>query len=483
MQIALEVLAPDRGYGRVSQVAMANGVSRQTVYEIARRGQAVLLSGLEPGGHGPGVSGQTIEVDRNRLARGTVVLSEAGVSQRNVVLCLSELLDTAVSPSWVKGVLATAEQMAAQINDTWQPQIKESLAGDEIYANGQPNLLLIGNCSLYIYALSRQPSCDGDTWGCVLLDSPATGRFASDAGLGLAAGVKAAGIIDHQLDWDHLLRPLWGQAARLEQQAYAALQRLEDRAAAFEQATTEKRLQPHLAKWDQLRQQADQKIAQFDAFDRIARQVDDCFALIDRLTGLLPDVPTMIERLQTLADQLQGWSGRIYQKLSSHLRNWPPALFSYQPRLALALQPLQAHYGPQAIAALARLWQLEADHHRRPLAYLDHQHQQRCWEQCLDQAVTGLGPQLWTVWDQLASLLNQVWRGSMWAECVNSLLRPLLAGRKHTDQGALDLFRFWHNVHPFQRGKRAGFSPAQLVGLELPDDPLILLGFEPKVSI
>jgi hypothetical protein len=70
MQIALEVLAPDRGYGRVSEVAMANGVSRQTVYEIARRGQAALLNGLEPGGHGPGVRGQTIEVDRNRLARG-----------------------------------------------------------------------------------------------------------------------------------------------------------------------------------------------------------------------------------------------------------------------------------------------------------------------------------------------------------------------------------------------------------------------------
>jgi hypothetical protein len=147
------------------------------------------------------------------------------------------------------------------------------------------------------------------------------------------------------------------------------------------------------------------------------------------------------------------------------------------------LQPLQARYGSQAIAALARLWQLAADHRRRPLAYLDHQQQQRSWEQCLDEAQAGLGSHLWSVWDQLASLLNQVWRGSMLAEGVNSLLRPLLAGRKHTDQGALDLFRFWHNVHPFQRGKRAGFSPAQLVGLALPDDPLILLGFDPKVSI
>jgi hypothetical protein len=71
----------------------------------------------------------------------------------------------------------------------------------------------------------------------------------------------------------------------------------------------------------------------------------------------------------------------------------------------------------------------------------------------------------------------------MLAECVNSLLRPILDRRKHTDQGCLDLFRFFHNVRPFQRGKRAGHSPAQLVGLDVPDDPLILLGLDPKVSI
>ena len=91
--------------------------------------------------------------------------------------------------------------------------------------------------------------------------------------------------------------------------------------------------------------------------------------------------------------------------------------------------------------------------------------------------------QLWSAWEQLEQLLGRSWRGSMLAECVNSLLRPVLAGRKHTDQGCLDLFRFSHNVRPFARGKRAGHSPAQLVGLDVPDDPLVLLGLKPKVSI
>ncbi|NIW09316.1 MAG: hypothetical protein GWN33_01470, partial [Gammaproteobacteria bacterium] len=80
---------------------------------------------------------------------------------------------------------------------------------------------------------------------------PECAQFASDAGTGLAAGAKMAEIGVHQLDWDHLLRPLWGQVARLEKQAYAALQQVEERAALFEQAKTEKRLQQHLAKWEQ----------------------------------------------------------------------------------------------------------------------------------------------------------------------------------------------------------------------------------------
>jgi hypothetical protein len=115
---------------------------------------------------------------------------------------------------------------------------------------------------------------------------------------------------------------------------------------------------------------------------------------------------------------------------------------------------------------------------------LEQASQQGLWQQCLDEAATKLGETLlWAAWEQLGQLLGRSWRGSLLAECVNSLLRPVLDGRKHTDQGCLALFRFLHNVRPFARGKRADHSPAQLVGLDVPEDPLILLGLKPKVSI
>jgi predicted DNA-binding protein YlxM (UPF0122 family) len=481
--MAIEVLNKDRAWGKVSELAQTYAVSRKTIYDIAAKGQQVLLAGLQPGPHGPSLNDKLIRVDRNRLVRGSVVLSEVGVSQRDVTVCLSELLDTQLSPSWVNASLAQVEQVAAGVNQAWQPQIEESLSGDEIYANGQPNLVLVGNDWLYVYALSRQPSCDGDTWGCLLLAGPDCQQFASAGGTGLAAGAKAAEIEVHQLDWDHLLRPLWGQAARLEKQAYAALHQVEQRAALFEQAQTEKRLQQHLAKWEQLNQQATAKIAQFDAFYQIARQVDDWFALIELSTGQVPDVTVGISQLQALAEQLQIWSGRIYQKLASNLNNWAPQLFSYQPLLRQSLVPLQTRYGDQAIAALSRMWQIETDQKRRPLSLLQQQQRHTLWPDSLDEAWTLLGQHLWTAWHELGLVLGRSWRGSMLAECVNSLLRPLLDRRKQTDQGCLELFRLLHNVRPFKRGKRADHSPAQLVGLDVPADPLLLLGLEPKVLI
>jgi hypothetical protein len=483
-QIAVAVLSPDRLHGTVSRLAAQHAISRETVYTIAARGKQVLLAGLEPRPHGPVLMDRMIHVDRGRMVRATVVLTEVGVSQRDIPLCLEELLDTELSPGWVNAEVAKVEEAACQVNGRWQPPVAETLSGDELYSNGSPNLLVVGNDSLYIYALTRQPSCDGETWGCVLLDAPHLSQFASDGGTGLAAGAKAASAEVHQLDWDHLLRPLWGQAARLEQQAYAALEAVEDRAAKFDQAHTAKRLEQHLVAWERLNTEADEKVAHYDAFRQLAQQVDAQFALVDLPSGELPDLVLGAERLRQVGKQLQAWTGRIYQKLSSNLTHWAEGLFGYQSVLKQTLSPLVERWGAAAIRALSRIWQIEADEKRHPLPWQEQRSRQALWADSLDEAVALLGAEpLWTAWEAVSRVLGRSWRGSMLAECVNSLLRPILDGRKHTDQGCLELFRFLHNVRPFKRGKRANHSPAELVGLEVPDDPLTLLGLVPKVSI
>jgi hypothetical protein len=458
-------------------------VTRKTIYDIRDTAEQLLQVGLKPGPHGPCPAEQTIQVDHNRLVRGTLVLTEEGVSQRGVSHCLEELLDTRLSASWVNKELAKLERLATLVNEAWQPTVGETLSGDEIYSNGQPNLLVVGNDSLYIYALTRQPDCDGDTWACVLLEAPDCSQFSSDGGKGLAAGVQVAGIERHQLDWDHLLRPVWGQVSRLEKRAYAALEAVEERAAKFEQAHTTKRLEQHLAAWERLSAESQEKMTRHDAFLQFAQQVDTQFALIELESGQLRDPITGAKCLRQIGQQLQTWQGRIYQKLSRNLDSFAEGLFAYQPILSQALAPLIERWGAPAIQALSRIWQIEADEKRHPLPCVERQTRQTLWQQSLDEAVSLLGEdQLWQAWHALRQVLERSWRGSMLAECVNSLLRPLLDGRKHTDQGCLDLFRFLHNARPFERGKRAGHSPAQFVGLHVPHDPLILLGLSPKVT-
>ena len=215
-QIAIEMLSPQRPRGRVKALAANYQLSRQGLYDIATKGKQVLQQELAPGFHGPQAKTETVRVNKQRLRRGVLTLTENGVSQRRVQACLAALLDRSVSLGWVNGELAHMEAAAQQANEHLEPQGKESMSGDEIFSNRGPNLLLVGNESLYIYALTRQDERDGDTWGCVLLDGPEGVQFASDAGTGLAAGAKEAAVAGHQLDWDHLLRPLWGQMTRLE---------------------------------------------------------------------------------------------------------------------------------------------------------------------------------------------------------------------------------------------------------------------------
>jgi hypothetical protein len=480
-QIAIETLASYRPYGKVTQLAEKYKVTRQTIYTVAAKGKALLDQEMEPGPHGAKVNWKMVRVDREHVERSTVILTRFGVSQRDIPICLEEVLDTRLSSGWVNGQLARCETKAAEINQGWQPTVTETLSGDEIYSNGSPNLLVVGNDSLFIYALSRQPSCDGDTWGCVLLDGPHAAQFASDGGPGLAAGARSAGFEVHQMDWDHLLRPMWGQAARLERQAYAALEVLEERTIQFQQAKTARRLEKHLSTWERLKADAEAKMSKFDQFYALAQQVDAQFALIDQETGQIRDPVVAANLLRSIGKQLNQWEGPIYAALSASLIHWADELFAYQPILQQALAPVADQWGTPALQAMARLWQLEADARRQPVPLMHRSAQQAAWNHCLDVAVSLLGlDRLMPAWQALTQVLNRSWRGSMLCECVNSLLRPVLAGRKSSDQGCLELFRFLHNVHRFPRGKRAGHSPAELAGIILPVDPLTLLGLRPK---
>jgi hypothetical protein len=275
------------------------------------------------------------------------------------------------------------------------------------------------------------------------------------------------------------VRDLWRIDASRERQAYAALLAVAEREVLFAQAHTEKRLAQHLAQWEKLQQQAAQAMVAYDAFHPLARQVDEQFAMFDVQSGQLRTLPETAARLRTLGHQIHALGGRACTTLGATLRGQAETLCAYLPRLAQALVPLQTRWGKAAIAALGHTWQIEEWERRRPQGLAEQQTLNMLWNASLDVAAAALGDDLVAAWDELRAVLGINWRSSSAAECVNSLLRPHFNAHRYTDQKMLELLRFLHNVHRFPRGKRAGFAPAELVGLELPADPWTLLGLLP----
>jgi hypothetical protein len=475
-QIAMACLAAKgKRDGTRKRLAEQHGITRQSIYNIERKAREMLPIVLKPGQHGPLPKNKTVEVTREHLVRSSLVLMESGVTRRKTQYCMEQMLHHRPALGWVSERLGELAEQAAQRNAAWEPIIREGLSGDEIFSNGKPNLMVVGNESLYIYALTRQPARDGDTWGCVLLDTPDSDHFARDGGTGLKAGAKMAGKPD-QLDWWHVLSSLWLLDSRLERKAYSALKAVIQREAKFDQARTPGRLAQHFAQWEKLSAQADQAIAAYDQYHPLAQQVDDLFAMLDVHTGQVRHHQETVAQLRALGRQIKSLRKGTSRTVGTTLQKQAATLCAYLPRLRQALAPLQAQWGAEAIAALCRIWQVEEHTRRKRLSPTERQKLDAIWCDSLDTAATLLGDDLFAVWDVLSAILSMNWRGSNAAECTGSRLRPHLNAHKYTDQPMLELLRFLLNTRPFERGKRAGYSPAELTGIQLPDDRFALLG-------
>jgi hypothetical protein len=68
-------------------------------------------------------------------------------------------------------------------------------------------------------------------------------------------------------------------------------------------------------------------------------------------------------------------------------------------------------------------------------------------------------------------------------EGFNATLRPYLYARKRVDQGFLELFKAWYNLHPRRNGPRKGISAYESLTGTCVNDWLTLIGFAPSKQI
>ncbi len=480
MAIAIQMLDEGRQYGEATTLAAHYGISRQMTYYLADKAEAVLLKGLLPTNGAAALDG-FIAVTSARLKRAVTLLDMLGVSERDTVLALEEMLDTRRSPAYVVQVRHEAEALAALRNAEMKLHLSGLLAADEIFLHEQPILGVVHPASLYLVSLNLSVQRDGVSWGCQFLEGDMAAGITSDAGSGLAAGAALAQVGCHAGDWFHPLLQAALAGAQYERQAYAALTEQYEREEKLRQTDTPKRWENHWRKYQKACAAADLAIQRYDQWHILRLELRAAAAQFDWVSGQVRTPVQVQSELSRLTTAFALWAkGTQAQNLVRLLSGQTQALTTILPFIQQALQPLQTAWGEQATRVVCRLWQALQE-----WAFPFWQPAQR---QLLEQAITEslawasehLAQHLPTLQHLVAAILAQWPRTSSAIECLNSLLRPYLNARKHVSQGFLELFRFFHNTHRFVRGKRIGSTPLELAGGPQIADPLAFLGLGQK---
>lgn len=480
LTIVKQMLSPQRQYGEATALAQDYGISRQMVYYLEDKAELALRESLTPTS-GPMALGCFIPVTRVRLERAVTLLEWVGVSERDTALVLEEMLDTRRSASYVVRVRQAAEALATARNAELKPTLSGLMAADEIFLHEQPILGVVHPASLYLAGLNLREQRDGETWGCQFQEGVQGDGVISDAGSGLAAGAALAQVGCHAGDWFHPLLLAGLVETQHERRAYTALTEQYEREEKLCQTHTLKRWENHWQKYVRACAQAEQAIERYDQWRVLRLDLRAAAAQFDWVTGQVR-IPTQVQaELHHLATAFARLADATQAKnLVSLLSQQAEALTAALPYLQQALMPLQATWGEAATRVVCRLGQ--ALHEWAfPFWRPD---QRSLLEQAIAETLAWasehLGERLPTLQHLVAAILTQWPRTSSSIECLNSLLRPYLNGRKQVGQGFLELFRFFHNTHRFMRGQRAGFSPLELAGCPHIEDPLAFLGLGAK---
>lgn len=480
LSIVKQMMSSQRQYGEATALAQNYSISRQMVYYLEAKADLGLRELLTPTSGPMGMDG-SISVTRARLERAVTLLEWVGVSERDTVLVLGEMLDTRRSPGYVVKVRQAAEALATARNAEMQPTLSGLLAADEIFLHQQPILGVVHPASLYLSSLNLKEQRDGETWGGQFQAGAQGAGIISDAGSGLAAGAALAQVGCHAGDWFHPLLLAGLVEAQHERRAYTALTEQYEREEKLRQTHTPKRWENHWQKYVRACTQAEQAISQYDQWRVLRLDLRAAAAQFDWVTGQVR-LPSQVQaELHRLAAAFARLAKATQAKnLVSLLSQQAEALTAALPHLQQALTPLQATWGEAATRMVCRLGQALHE-----WAFPFWRPDQRS---VLEQAITEslawasehLGERLLTLQHLVAAILAQWPRTSSSIECLNSLLRPYLNGRKQVGQGFLELFRFFHNTHRFVRGQRVGFSPLELAGGLHIEDPLAFLGLGAK---
>ena len=446
-------------YGVITGLAHEYGTSRQFLYNLRQKTQTALERALAPGAPGRPALDRRLVVDRSVLDRAILVLNQVlHGSVRGIQECLAEILQVQRSLGAIHAVLVEAANRA-KLRQLVPEQPVQAQA-DEIFSAGHPILEMVEPYSGGVLALEKAPSHDETAWGCTMLDLIGRGvtltSLNADGAEGLRAGARAVGLPEPHLDHWHTLRDLGRLCHLLEGEAYRRMLLAErsQRAAAAEAYRAQhghrpKRGRPLKVACDPTSeklalQESEVAIGRADGAAIIVAAVREVLRPLDVQTGRVHRAEEVKADLGAAASLLRELGGRVVEA-AAILEQRAIGLTAYLVELETQLAGPREVLGEEVISLLAWAWQ-----HREGLKLGD---AAEAWPQAPEAA-----RQVW------AALEGAV-RATGIAENLNSILAAHRAAHRGLPDNVLAVFRVYRNHRVFPRGKRAGHSPNELLGL------------------
>ena len=459
VQIAVQAFLAQGVYGEMTRIANYYQVSRLFVYQL--RWQLSLLYELKvcatdsPQAIGAYVDRHILLLrleGRCPLERISQIVQQLGLPHSSIGYISQRL--TAYARALPAEKLAGAQILF--------------LLADEIFTLGRPILITVEPRSLAILKIELAEQRDAETWRRHWAELAQAGVIrqpivVSDQAAGLVKGCELLGLTHHP-DLFHLLQGLAKFGGRFYRQALAAIAWEYERGG-MEIGRSAGVIEKRSGAYERARAEAEEKIRRFDNFSYLWRELLAALALFDGQGK----IPALARRQAEIACILELMGALGSEQLNQELKSFAAGLegyWGYYQRAEAVYRQLCERHPAAVVEALGLGWQIQ----RQAINSKNWQLKQRLGAEAefyfayAASLMAEPAEQYEALREEVIEALEAEVRSSSLVENVKSALRPLLEScRGQVGQELLDLFAYVHNRRPFERGKRAGCAPLELL--------------------
>jgi hypothetical protein len=459
LKIAVQAFLGLGVYGEITRIAESYQVSRLFVYKLLW--QLMLLFELEAGESGPSERIRK-EVDQQiLLLRFEGYCALEGISQ-----ILKQLGLPFSSVGYISQRLA--KYARAVPRDELSGAKIAFLLCDEIFTLGRPILITAEPRSLAILKIELVDNREAETWKKHWEELAEAGLIkqqtvVSDQGMGLVKGCALMGLTHHP-DLFHLLRKLAKLGERFYRKALQAIAWEYERGD-LEIGRSEGVINERRAAYEAAKAKAEEKIGRYDNFCYLWAALREALELFDS-RGEIKELAWRQAEIEAILGLMRELG---CEQLNQEVKSFASGLkgyWGYYQRAEQVYQGLIERYPlaeSEIMQALACGWQLA----RQATNSKDYSVRKRLAQEAdfyYDYAASLLPAGASEIRKEVVEALDGEVRSSSLIENINSALRPLLETcRGQIDQEMLELFAYVHNHRRFERGKRAGKAPIEIL--------------------